>query len=253
MADFHHNNMCDAVHGVGPCNCPNGASYFRKLKALSASPAEPKPQSASPSAVARVYGPSEQIPYVHIVRLVDVSQLPVGTDLVPASELAKAQQERDALKAEVERLGAMVYLPGIWKCAKCTLELISSVLNAGDGNIYANTKPQECPNGCGPMWRVSERDQRKMWQALFDKELDKRETAERQLAQAKAEIAGLRADAERYAFCMEQYLIECFGSFGGDPDEVNEFLDGEIAKLKTDPSYETDIPDAALAKPGARE
>ena len=125
-----------------------------------------KPPSASPSAVARVYGPSEQIPYVHIVRLVDVSQLPVGTDLVPASELAKAQQEREALKAE---------------------------------------------------------------------------------------IAGLRADAERYAFCMEQYLIECFGSFGGDPDEVNEFLDGEIAKLKTDPSYETDIPDAALAKPGARE
>lgn len=60
--------------------------------------------------------------------------------------------------SERERLEHLVYVPGIWKCAKCALSLVSNTLNANTGAMKANTSPQECLNGCGPMWRVTERD-----------------------------------------------------------------------------------------------
>lgn len=59
---------------------------------------------------------------------------------------------------EVERLAALVYVPGVTRCAKCGLRLVSSTLHAGTGAVTANTSPQDCLNGCGPMWRVTERD-----------------------------------------------------------------------------------------------
>ena len=59
---------------------------------------------------------------------------------------------------ERERLEKLVYVPGAWKCAKCRCGVISNTLHVNTGGISANNEPQECPNGCGPMWRVTERD-----------------------------------------------------------------------------------------------
>lgn len=79
---------------------------------------------------------------------------------------------RRQLRAEIERLSkpaerelakanSLVYVPGAWKCAKCALRIVSSTLSAVDGSITSNNDPHVCPNGCGPMWRVTERDERK--------------------------------------------------------------------------------------------
>jgi len=82
----------------------------------------------------------------------------------PSNERAAADiidrlaSELGTLDAEVARLEALVYVPGVWKCAKCKLSLISSTLNASSGQIKANNEPQQCPNGCGPLWRKTERD-----------------------------------------------------------------------------------------------
>jgi hypothetical protein len=78
------------------------------------------------------------------------------TDWQARAQTAEAEVER--LKAENEALRKLVYVPGVTKCAKCGLRLVSSILDATSGQIGANTSPQDCPNGCGPMWRVSERD-----------------------------------------------------------------------------------------------
>lgn len=48
-----------------------------------------------------------------------------------------------------------LYIPGEHECAKCKLTLLSSNLYVGDGSIGPNKEPQQCPNGCGPMWRVT--------------------------------------------------------------------------------------------------
>ena len=78
--------------------------------------------------------------------------------------LARAEQaERELAEAkrEVERLEKLVYVPGLLKCAKCGCSVISTNLHYPSGGFSADNRPKECPNGCGPMWRVTERDCRK--------------------------------------------------------------------------------------------
>jgi len=62
------------------------------------------------------------------------------------------------MKAEIERLEALVYVPGLWACAKCQCQVVSNTMYTQSGTIGPNNKPQVCPNDCGPMWRVTERD-----------------------------------------------------------------------------------------------
>lgn len=58
--------------------------------------------------------------------------------------------------AELERL---VYVPGLWRCAKCNFELMQMNLHASTGNVSARDKPgDKCPNCQSPLWRVTERE-----------------------------------------------------------------------------------------------
>ena len=63
-----------------------------------------------------------------------------------------------AMKAENDRLEKLVYVPGVFSCAKCRVVLVSTTMHAHTGLMKANTEPQKCPNGCGPLWRRTERD-----------------------------------------------------------------------------------------------
>lgn len=72
--------------------------------------------------------------------------------------LQHAERTLSALEPEIARLEALVYVPGVWNCAKCKFTLVSTTLNATSGHFKANTEPQKCPNGCGPLWRKTERD-----------------------------------------------------------------------------------------------
>lgn len=72
-----------------------------------------------------------------------------------AISLAAARAEG---RGEIERLEKLVYVPGLWRCAKCKCETVCTNLHVQDGSFSANNEPQECPNNCGPMWRVTERD-----------------------------------------------------------------------------------------------
>lgn len=62
--------------------------------------------------------------------------------------LATVTRERDKLRHKL-------YRPGVLRCAKCNFRLISSVLNADTGAIYAQETTEHCPNDGAPMWRVS--------------------------------------------------------------------------------------------------
>lgn len=96
-------------------------------------------------------------------------------------------------RAECERLREQVYVPGVWKCAKCKMELVASILAVSSSSIHADNRPQECPNNCGPMWRITERDQRKEAQALHEKEFMRAqaaETREREAYERAAQLEG---------------------------------------------------------------
>lgn len=113
-----------------------------------------------------------------------------------ATGIREANERADAAEAECERLREQVYVPGIWKCAKCKLELMASVLAASSGSIHADNRPQECPNNCGPMWRITERDRRKETQTLHEKEFMRAQAAESREREAYERAAQvLRAKA----------------------------------------------------------
>ncbi|MGJ5163208.1 hypothetical protein [Bradyrhizobium sp. HKCCYLR1051] len=49
-----------------------------------------------------------------------------------------------------------VYIPGVWRCPKCSFSLLQSNLNAADGSVTARDEPGDtCPNCNGPLWRVT--------------------------------------------------------------------------------------------------
>lgn len=60
---------------------------------------------------------------------------------------------------EIARLRQLVYVPGLWQCAKCKFQLVQANLNADDGSVTSRDQPGDrCPNCNVPLWRVSERD-----------------------------------------------------------------------------------------------
>jgi len=62
-----------------------------------------------------------------------------------------------------------LYVPGVWRCAKCEFELIQSNLNANDGTVTARDTPgDKCPNCDTTLWRVSW----KAWATDLGKRLD---------------------------------------------------------------------------------
>ena len=75
-----------------------------------------------------------------------------------ARQLLRANERLADANAAKERAEALIYVPGVWTCAKCKLSLVSATMNAQTGLVKANTEPQQCPNGCGPLWRKTERD-----------------------------------------------------------------------------------------------
>jgi rubrerythrin len=60
---------------------------------------------------------------------------------------------------EVEKLRSQVYVPGLWRCAKCSFHLSQANLNMHDGSVTSRNDPgDKCPNCNVPLWRVTERE-----------------------------------------------------------------------------------------------
>ena len=108
------------------------------------------------------------------------------------------KDELAALRTKLEEAERKVYVPGLWRCAKCKLDLIATTLSQQGHS--ANNNPQACPNGCGPMWRVTERDQRQEAQMLFEREFNARQEAERKLA-----VAVFDRDAYKHSMEMATF------------------------------------------------
>lgn len=79
--------------------------------------------------------------------------------VVPSAEPLMADEELILSQLKrIPKLEDLVYVPGLWRCARCKCGVTSQILNVARGDVRANNEPQQCPNGCGPMWRVTERD-----------------------------------------------------------------------------------------------
>ena len=86
----------------------------------------------------------------------------------------------------IARLEELVYCPGMWRCPKCKFSMVCKSLNVGDGTVTANTDPQRCLNGCGPLWRVTERENRIEMQDGYEAAVSEIASLKALIAQAEA-------------------------------------------------------------------
>ncbi|EEW1460382.1 hypothetical protein GL132_14015 [Escherichia coli] len=105
---------------------------------------------------------------------------------VPDVILALLDELEAAEKRIAEQQSAII-APGIMRCAGCGFVLTKNSINMAAGTITAgDSKTEPCPNGCGPLWPVTWKEQA----------LQMRDDSEQwfiELQQAKNRIAELEA------------------------------------------------------------
>jgi len=93
------------------------------------------------------------------------------------------------LRREIERLEGLVYSPGNYICGGCQFVLTSQTLNMGDGTVTANEVQEPCPNGCGLMRRLTERERADMNAKGADQQAERAFNAENELAALRPALA----------------------------------------------------------------
>lgn len=149
-------------HGLQTLGLPAIEAMGRALDAVEAAQVEDLFSTGAADRVATFLQVLDQVNENHPDILLTTG---AATALLKSDLFALVAQSRAPVlskpEAEGSRSSECTYVPGLWRCAKCKLDLIASNLNAYSGSVTANNDPQQCPNACGPMWRVSEADYRK--------------------------------------------------------------------------------------------
>ena len=107
-------------------------------------------------------------------------------------QLKSQLEEKDARIAELEKL---TYIAGHLECPKCKFHLVKNYLDASSGNISANNSPETCHNGCGPMWKVTYRENYKELYESFDKKFTEAESLKQQLESARVIISKINSES----------------------------------------------------------
>ncbi len=83
-----------------------------------------------------------------------------------AAENAQLKQLQTAERKAVDALTAKLeackkerddskFIAGNFECKKCGFYLVKKMIYMKSANIGPNNEPENCANGCGPMWKVS--------------------------------------------------------------------------------------------------
>jgi hypothetical protein len=128
-------------------------------------------------------------------------------------EVALCRGERDAAdevsrtgRRLVEELEKQVYVPGLWRCAKCKFTLMQANLHAQSGAVKAMDRPGEkCPNCDSPLWRVTERQ-------AGNYMVDRCEEQMKRVVAAEAEVELLRAALQGMFDNFKPFTLKPVGS-----------------------------------------
>lgn len=104
--------------------------------------------------------------------------------------------ELEATEKRIAEQQSAIIAPGIMRCAGCGFVLTKNSINMAAGTITAgDSKTEPCPNGCGPLWPVT-------WKEQAIQMRDDSEQWFLELQQAKNRIAQLEArDEPKFVKC----------------------------------------------------
>ena len=138
----------------------------------------------------------------------------------------------------------LVYVPGVWRCAKCNFTLIQSNLNVQDGSVTARDNPgDKCPNCESPLWRVSYKDWATENEKAWEEHLSRKEdeiaslASQRDAARAEAlEEAANYLDGYAGGHHMAQSCATALRSLidqppaSGEDHDPQDFLGAHLAR-----------------------
>ncbi len=109
-----------------------------------------------------------------------------GVSMVTAVRIV--QETRRALLAEQARTEPDL-APGVMRCARCKFRLHRINLNVNVGTVTAgDNKTEPCPNGCGPLWPVTWKEEAEEAMAVAEGLCDRAVAAEKELADLRERL-----------------------------------------------------------------
>lgn len=126
-----------------------------------------------------------------------------GCSTIDITELAAdAAKVIEAAEKRIAELQSDAIAPGIMRCAGCGFVLTKNNINMASGTITAgDSKTEPCPNGCGPLWLVTwkeqalqMRDDSESW--FLELQDAKKRIAELQISRDKCFLSGLKTGWE---------------------------------------------------------
>lgn len=102
-----------------------------------------------------------------------------GSDLIEFARALLAEQARTEPDLA----------PGVMRCARCKFRLHRINLNVNVGTVTAgDNKTEPCPNGCGPLWPVTWKEEAEEAMAVAEGLCDRAVAAEKELADLRERL-----------------------------------------------------------------
>lgn len=150
------------------------------------------------------------------VRLVAEANLKADAEFIaafsPATAIALIRMLQDA-NSRNDELRSSVIAPGIMRCAGCGLVLTKNNLNMSAGTVTAgDSKSEPCPNGCGPLWPVTWKEQALEMRDDSEKWFLELQESRQRIAELEARTVklptpypkGYGLTADKYNFALEE-------------------------------------------------
>lgn len=125
--------------------------------------------------------------------------------------------------------GSSLYVPGQWRCPKCSFTLYQRTLNAKDGTVTARDTPGEpCPNCATPLWRMTWQQNCEELEERCIEAIEDRRKLEEENARLRKIISQVCEALPNGAFCAPQASLDFMEDV---PGEVKSVL-GDLATDK---------------------
>lgn len=131
-------------------------------------------------------------------QLVEECEIPPGGSLVGYVDDIKERLSN--AEKRIAELQSSVIAPGIMRCAGCGFVLTKNNINMAAGTITAgdsNTEP--CPNGCGPLWPVTWKEQALQMRDDSEQWFEELQQSRQRIAELEARTVTVQLPADNAA------------------------------------------------------
>ncbi|EMX8598082.1 hypothetical protein AAH223_004888 [Enterobacter hormaechei] len=132
---------------------------------------------------------SNDTPLIEIAKMVSNLATQLDVQIARSNQLSIAME---AAEKRIAELSSAVIAPGVMRCAGCGFVLTKNNISMSAGTITAgDSKTEPCPNGCGPLWPVTWKEQAIQMRDDSEQWFEELQSARKRIAELEAQEAKL--------------------------------------------------------------